>query len=514
MDFSATLGVLNAVFVTLGWAGGFVVVLLLVLFVQDVFQKEHAVRRNFPVIGRLRYFFERQGEFFRQYFFAGDRQEMPFNRATRAWIYRAAKGVGATVGFGSTNDLREPGSIVFVNAPYPVQEEERAPTPPLAVGAGYCREPFLARSLINCSAMSFGAVSVPAVRALSIGTAQAGCWLNTGEGGLARHHLEGGGDVIFQIGTAKYGIRELDGRFSPARARELGGQVRAFEVKLSQGAKPGKGGILPAAKVTEEIAAIRAIPAGRDSISPNRHSEIASADELLDFVARLRELSGRPVGVKTAVGGERFIDELIEAVLRRGLQDAPDFLTIDGGEGGSGAAPQALADHMSLPIMEALPIVASRLIVAGLKPRIRLVASGKMVTSARAAWALCLGADFVNSARGFMFALGCIQSLKCQTNTCPTGITTHNKRLQRGLVVTEKSSRVANYVRAMNHEIDMIAHSCGVLHARDLRRRHARLVQTAGKSLPLDVLYPYPGDAHALRPEVRPEPAALRVRQL
>jgi glutamate synthase domain-containing protein 2 len=494
MDWEGVVSLLSKVFVAMGWLGGLVLLALAVMFLQDFLQKEHAVRRNFPVIGRLRYFLEKQGEFLRQYFFAGDRDEMPFNRATRAWIYRAAKGVGANIGFGSTNDLREPGSIVFVNAPYPVQEEEREPTPPLAIGEGWCREPFRARSVFNCSAMSFGAISVPAVRALALGTAQAGCWLNTGEGGLSEHHLEGGGDVVFQIGTARYGIREPDGRFSPARARDLAARVKAFEIKLSQGAKPGKGGILPGDKVTEEIARIRGIPAGRDSLSPNRHTDIANTHELLDFVCRLRELTGRPVGVKTAIGGEQFIDELVEAVLKRGLADAPDFLTIDGGEGGSGAAPQVLADHMSLPIMEALPMVASRLIVSGLKPRIKLVASGRLATSARAAWALCLGADFTNTARGFMFALGCIQSLKCHTNQCPTGVTTHVKRLQRGLVVTEKSQRVANYVQAMNHEIDMIAHSCGLRHARELRRRHARIVQTAGRSVPLDSLFPYPND--------------------
>jgi len=495
VSFEGLSSIFSGIIVALGWAGGIVLLILLTMFIQDIVQREHTVRRNFPVIGRLRYFLERQGEFFRQYFFAGDRQEMPFNRATRNWIYRSAKGLGGNISFGSTNDLREAGSILFVNAAFPVQEAEREPTPPLIIGDGYCAKPFTARSLINCSAMSFGAVSVPAARALAVGTAQAGCWLNTGEGGLSEHHQAGGGDIIFQIGTAKFGIRDLEGRFSPERARELGQRVQAFEVKLSQGAKPGKGGILPGEKVTEEIARIRGIPVGRDAISPNRHPDIANMDQLLDFIVRLRELSGRPVGVKTAVGGEQFIDDLIEAVLRRGVQDAPDFLTLDGGEGGSGAAPQALADHMSLPIMEALPTVASRLIASGLKPRIKLVASGKLATSARAAWALCLGADFVNSARGFMFALGCIQSLKCHTNQCPTGITTHNKRLQRGLVVGEKSQRVANYVQAMNQEIDMIAHSCGVRHARELRRRHARIVQTAGKSLPLDVLFPYPNDS-------------------
>ncbi len=495
MEWPSILSWLGNVVVAIGWFGAIIALVLVVMLIQDITQKEHAVRRNFPVIGRLRYFLERQGEYFRQYFFSGDRQEMPFNRAARAWIYKIAKGVPSTIGFGSTNDMREPGSIIFVNAAFPVQEDERIPTPALLIGEDYCELPFLARSIFNVSGMSFGAISVPAVRALSRGTALAGCWLNTGEGGLSPYHLEGGGDVIFQIGTAKYGIRDLNGNFSPERARELAKVVKAFEIKLSQGAKPGKGGILPGAKVTAEIASIRGIPAGRDSISPNRHNEIANIGELLDFTARLRETTGRPVGVKAAIGGEQFIEELIEAVLKRGPEFAPDFLAIDGGEGGSGATPQPLADHMSLPIMEALPIVASHLINARLNKRIRLIASGKLVTSARAAWALCLGADFVTTARGFMFSLGCIQSLKCHTNQCPTGVTTHNKRLQRGLVVEEKYLRVAKYATAMNHEIDMIAHSCGVRHARGLRRRHARIVETAGRSVPLDVLFPYPNDA-------------------
>ena len=295
-----------------------------------------------------------------------------------------------------------------------------------------------------------------------------------------------------QIGTAKYGIRDHDGNFSPEKARELSHVVKAFEIKLSQGAKPGKGGVLPGGKVTAEIARIRGIPEGQDSISPNRHQDIANMDQLLDKVAYVRDLTGRPVGVKTAIGGWDFMHDLCEAVLRRGLQDAPDFLVIDGGEGGSGAAPQTLMDHMSLPIAEGLPRAVDALLQAGLKQRIRVVASGKLVTSARAAWALCTGADFINTARGPMFALGCIQAMRCHTNTCPTGVTTHNKRLQRGLVVEEKYVRVANYVRNMNKEIDMIAHSCGCRHARELRREHVRIVQTANESMALSMLHPYP----------------------
>jgi glutamate synthase domain-containing protein 2 len=463
-------------------------------FIEDVTQKKHAVLRNYPVIGRLRYFFEKQGEYFRQYFFAGDRDEMPFNRATRAWVYRVAKkedGSGI-IGFGSTYDLKAPGAILFVNAAFPVQEWEKHATPPLMIGEGWCEQPFLARSIVNVSGMSFGAISKPAVQALSRGAAEAGCWLDTGEGGLSPYHVEGGADVIMQIGTAKYGIRDAEGKFSAERAKELAKSVKAFEIKLSQGAKPGKGGVLPGGKVTEEISRIRGIPAGEDSISPNRHRDAANIVELLDQVAMVRSVTGRPVGIKTAIGGWRFLNELADDVLKRGLGYAPDFLVIDGGEGGSGAAPQALFDHMSLSIEEALPRAADVLYESGLKDRIRLVASGKLVTSARAAWALCVGADFVNTARGFMFSLGCIQALRCHTNTCPTGITTHNPRLQRGLVVEEKWQRVANYAQGMNKDIEMIAHSCGVEHPRLLRREHCRIVQANGATAALNMLYPYP----------------------
>ena len=472
---------------------GFVVVATLVVwFIQDVTQTHHAVLRNFPVVGRLRYRMEELGEYFRQYFFMGDRDELPFNRATRSWVYRLAKAEGGILGFGSTNDIREPGSILFVNAPFPVLEADRLPTPPLVIGAGYCRDPFTANSIINISGMSYGAISAPAVRALSLGAAKAGCWMDTGEGGLSPHHLEGGCDVIMQIGTARYGIRDEAGNFSPDKAREIAKSVKAFEIKLSQGAKPGKGGVLPAGKVSAEIARIRGIPVNQDSISPNRHTDIANVDELLDKIAYIRDLTGRPVGVKTAIGGWQFINDLCEAINRRGLEYAPDFLAIDGGEGGSGAAPQALMDHMALPIAEALPRVIDALIESGLRERVRVIAAGKLVTGAKAAWALCVGADFVNTARGFMFSLGCIQSLRCHQNTCPTGVTTHNPRLQRGLVVEEKYLRVANYATGINKEIDMIAHSCGGRHARELRREHVRIVQGGGQSVAMNMLYPYP----------------------
>jgi glutamate synthase domain-containing protein 2 len=477
------IGTLTA-FVVLG--------LLAFVFIRDITQKKHSVLRNYPIVGRLRYFFEQLGEYFRQYFFAGDRDEMPFNRATRGWVYRLAKNEGGTIGFGSTYDLHQPGALIFVNHPFPVLEEERLPTPSLLLGEGYCKQPFEAKSIVNISGMSFGAISAPAVKSLSRGAAVAGCWMDTGEGGLSPYHVEGGCDIIMQIGTAKYGVRDPQGNLSVERLTELARVAKAFEIKLSQGAKPGKGGVLPGRKVTAEIAQIRGIPEGRDSISPNRHRDIANMNELLEKIVWMRELTGRPIGVKTAVGGWRFMNEMADIVHRRGLEFAPDFLVIDGGEGGSGAAPQALADHMGLSVEEALPRVVDALLETGLKQRVRVVASGKIVTSARAAWALCVGADFVNTARGFMFSLGCIQALRCHQNTCPTGVTTHNKRLQRALVVEEKYLRVANYAMNMNKEIDMIAHSCGVRHARELRREHVRIVQASGQSVALNMLYPYP----------------------
>ena len=260
------LGTIIAFVVTFG---------LIYLFIRDVTQKQHTILRNYPVIGHLRYYFEELGEYFRQYFFMGDRDEMPFNRSTRSWIYRLAKNEGGLVGFGSTYDLHQPGALIFVNAGFPVLEEDRVPTPPLVIGEGYAKQPFEARSIFNVSGMSFGAISAPAVRSLSRGAAVAGCWMDTGEGGLSPYHLEGGGDIIMQIGTAKYGVRDAQGNLNADRLVELSKVVKAFEIKLSQGAKPGKGGVLPGKKVTAEIAQIRGIPEGRDSISPNRHRDIS-----------------------------------------------------------------------------------------------------------------------------------------------------------------------------------------------------------------------------------------------
>jgi glutamate synthase domain-containing protein 2 len=470
---------------------GIFALLVVVMFVADVGQTKDAVRRNYPVIGRFRYLFIRLGEFFRQYFFALDREELPFNRAERDWIARSAAGADNTVAFGSTRSLIPVGTVIFVNCPFPTLEEHALDAPDLTFGP-FTAAPYRSSSIINISAMSFGALSAPAVRALSKGAAMAGCWLNTGEGGLAPYHLEGGCDVVFQIGTAKYGVRTPDGQLDEARLREIASlpQVRMFELKLSQGAKPGKGGILPAAKVTPEIAKIRGIPVHTDSISPNRHPEIDSVADLLDQIGRIRAITGKPAGFKAVIGAYGWLDTLCREIHRRGPESAPDFITIDSGDGGTGAAPLPLMDNVGLPIKEALPMVVDILIDHGLRDRIKVIASGKLVTPAEVAWAYCAGADTVNSARGFMFALGCIQSLKCNKNTCPTGITTHDRRLQRGLNPEEKAVRVKTFVERMRAEVGTIAHSCGVPHPRALKRYHCRIVQANGRSIPLDELYP------------------------
>jgi glutamate synthase domain-containing protein 2 len=319
--------------------------------------------------------------------------------------------------------------------------------------------------------------------------------MNTGEGGLSPYHLEGGCDIVFQIGTAKYGVRDADGHLSDDRLRAIAAHetVRMFEIKLSQGAKPGKGGILPGAKVTPEIAEVRGLAVGQTSHSPNRHIEVDSWDDLLDMIAHVREVTGKPTGIKLCVGALEEIADFFALIVARGAESAPDFITLDGGEGGTGAAPMPLMDLVGLSIREALPLVADLRDEFRLRNRIRLVASGKLVGPGDVAWALAAGADFITNARGFMFALGCIQALKCNRNTCPTGITTHDPRLQMGLVVPEKSERVANFATGIVQEVETIAHSVGVSEPRQLQRRHVRLVQPNGTSVPMNILYPEGG---------------------
>ena len=476
-------------------AVGLAVLIGFFMYVADITQTRDAVRRNYPLFGRFRSLFTTLGEFFRQYFFAMDREELPFNRAERDWVYRSSEGKGGTIPFGSTKPMDKPGTAIFVNCPFPLLDDHAAETRPMRIGP-QARTPYDAPSFFNISGMSYGALSKPAVRALSRGAAKAGIWMNTGEGGLSPMHLEGGCDIVFQIGTAKYGVRNAEGGLSDSNLRKMAAheQVRMFELKLSQGAKPGKGGILPAEKVTRDIAAIRGIPVGQASISPNRHPEFDDIGGLLDMIGHIREVTGKPVGFKAVIGAYGWLEEMCEEITKRGPQSAPDFFTIDSGDGGTGAAPMALMDNVGLTIRESLPIAVTIFERYGLKDRVRIIASGKLLTPGSVAWALAAGADFIQCGRGFMFSLGCIQALKCHQNTCPTGVTTHKKSLQRGLVVRDKAERVAVYADTVRKHVEMIAHSCGVPEPRRLGRKHVRIVQTSGRSLPMTALDFLPDD--------------------
>jgi len=466
-------------------------VLLVSVYLWDRNQKKHTVLRNYPIIGHFRYFLEYIGVYLRQYLFADDRQELPFNRANRSWVYRAAKNEDTTIGFGSTRPLHSIGTVYFVSAPFPPLETNKATIRPVTIGP-HCRQPYTSTHIFNISAMSYGAISKPAIQALARGAKKAGCWLNTGEGGVSPYHLEVGCDIVAQIGTAKYGFRDAQGNLSDERLRELAAHdcIKMFEIKLSQGAKPGKGGLLPAVKVTEEVAEIRGIPAYQDSISPNRHTDIANVDELLDKIEHIRQITGKPVGCKFVLGSYEWVKDLCFTIHQRGIQFAPDFISLDSADGGTGASPQGLMDYMGIPIQESLPRLVDILVTYNLRDRIKVIASGKLITPAEVTWALCAGADFINSARGFLFALGCIQSMKCHKNTCPTGITTHNPKLQHGLVVEDKAERVYHYATNMAHEVATLCHSCGVNEPRELQRSHARIVREDGFSVSLEEIFP------------------------
>ena len=480
-SFLSTLTLLFTIFI----------VFIIVLAIWNVSQKKHALLRNFPIIGYVRYIAEALGVYLRQYLYARDREELPFNRMERTWVYEACENVDTTIGFGTTRDRRPLNTVYFVDSPFPVLKRDVVKAHSVTIGQ-HCKFPYTTNSLINISAMSYGSISKNAILALSHGAKRAKCWLNTGEGGLSPYHLDGGCDLVAQIGTAKYGYHDEYGNLSDEKLKEAAAhpQVKMFEIKLSQGAKPGKGGILPGAKVTKEIAKVRGIKFHEDSISPNRFPEISNSFELLNMIHHIREVTGKPTGFKVVLGNYDWLDELFQEIIKRGIEYAPDFITLDGAEGGTGATPLSLADYMGLPLTESLPVLVDKLVEYDLRNRIKIVASGKLITPGMVTWALCVGADFVNSARGFMLALGCVQALKCHKNTCPTGITTHNKWLVRGLDPKNKAVRVYNYVKNLTYEVGMICHSCGVEDPRELRRYHARIVSEHGTSVSLADVYP------------------------
>lgn len=468
-NFFLSLDFLSTLFVFLL---GCIALALILLFLSDRFYSKNAIRRNYPILAWLRPLTTELGEFYRRYIAFADREELPFSRAMRGWVKEAADGEKDTRGFGTKISFAER-PFYFRNAAIPLNQDEAEDTPLLTIGP-FCQHSYTPPSFFNMSAMSFGSLSAPAIEALSMGTELAGCWLNTGEGGLAPYHLKGNPDIVFEIGTAKYGVRDKDGNLCEDKLRELAAlpQIKMFELKLSQGAKPGKGGVLPAGKVTEEIAKIRNIPQGEDSISPNRHDEVANIVQLLDFIEYLRNITGKPVGFKTALGDPDWIKELCEEITARGEQSAPDFITIDGAEGGTGASPMTLMDHSAMSIRKALPQTAEILEKYDLKGRIPLIASGKLVSAGDAAWAMAAGADYVVSARGFMFSIGCIMAMKCHTDKCPSGVATNDPDRQKAFIPNDKKEKVQNYVTRIREQAATIAHSCGVPHVRALNASH------------------------------------------
>jgi glutamate synthase domain-containing protein 2 len=497
-----------------------VVAALLLLALHDLFQRRHALLRAYPVLGRMRYMLEKIGPELRQYWFSPDKAERPFDRTERNWIYQSAKREPNTFGFGSESDLeRSANYLVIRHAPFPHPAPGRGKPggPPsyvmpsakiLGEHRGRVRA-FRPQSAINVSAMSFGALSAPAVVSLNRGAKLAGCMQNTGEGGLSDYHLNGG-ELIFQIGTAYFGCRDKQGNFSLDQLKETiaRGPVRALEVKLSQGAKPGLGGLLPAAKMTKEIAEVRGVPADQDCVSPAGHTEFKDADGLLDFVEMLAAETGLPVGVKSAVGEDRFWDELahLMATTGRGV----DFVTVDGGEGGTGAAPLVFADHVSLPFKIGFSRVFAAFAREGLDRKVTFIGSGKLGLPEAALFAFALGCDMVNVAREAMLAIGCIQAQICHTGRCPVGVTTQNKWLQRAIRPGDKAERLAQYVIALRGELYSLSRACGVAHPSLVTSEHLEILDERFGATSVRDMFGYAGgwgaadadDVHGLLEEL------------
>lgn len=447
---------------------------LAVIVLYDVVQREHAILKNFPIVGHFRYMFEAVGPELRQYIVTSNNEEKPFSRDERRWVYASAKKQNNYFGFGTDNNLElTPNYLIIRHAafPFPTPEPgDRAYSPTYRVPAakvlgGYRRrgKAFRPNSVVNISGMSFGSLSSRAVEAINRGAKIANCLQNTGEGGIAPYHDHGGG-LVWQIGTGYFGCRAHEGGFSMERFLETveSHDVRAIEIKLSQGAKPGMGGVLPAAKVTPEIAKIRGIPLGRDCISPSAHSAFGDEDGLLDFVERLADATGLPVGIKSAVGDMKFWHRLVR--LMATTERAVDFVTIDGGEGGTGAGPLVFTDHVSLPFKVGMSQVYRVFWEQGVHENVVFIGSGRLGFPETSLFAFALGCDMINVGREAMLAVGCIQAQRCHTGHCPTGVATQNRWLMRGLDVSSKSDRLGNYVVTLRKELLLLARACGVPH--------------------------------------------------
>ncbi|MCB1049027.1 MAG: FMN-binding glutamate synthase family protein [Acidobacteria bacterium] len=453
---------------------------LLLVALYDIFQKKHTILHNFPIVGHLRYWLETIGPELRQYWVANDKEELPFNRSERAWVYASSKGQNNTFGFGTSEQIYGTGYPIIKNAVFPYPEvkaiAKNGHSDEIAslkvMGEIHNRaKPFRPTSVINISAMSFGSLGANAVQALNLGAKLGHCYHNTGEGGISKYHLQGG-DLVYQLGTGYFGSRDDQGKFHLDMLVSLVGrceQVKAIEVKLSQGAKPGKGGILPGRKVTAEIAHARKVPAYKDCISPNAHAEFDTVDELIDFVERIASATGLPVGIKSAVGKMDFWYELARRMRER--QAGPDYIAIDGGEGGTGAAPLTFADHVSLPFKIGFARVYKAFQDEKMASRVMWIGAGKLGFPDRAVIAFAMGCDLIYVAREAMLAIGCIQAQKCHTDHCPAGVATQNKWLQAGLNPEDKAQRMARYLKSFRKELLSLAHAAGYEHPQQFTGR-------------------------------------------
>jgi len=433
---------------------------LTLLGVHDLMQSRHAVLRNYPVLGHIRFLFEKIRPEIRQYLIESDQEEQPFSREQRSLVYQRAKGAEDKRPFGSHERVYEAGYSWLTHSVQPTHFEDTNFR--VTVGGPKCKKPYDA-SLYNISAMSFGALSGNAISALNKGAKIGGFAHDTGEGGISRHHRIGGGDLIFEIGSGYFGCRNHDGTFNPEKFAEQAAsdQVRMIEIKLSQGAKPGHGGMLPAAKITPEIAEARGIPMDVDCVSPAAHSAFSGPLELMQFIGQLRDLAeGKPVGFKLCIGHRREFMCMVKAMLETGI--VPDFIVVDGSEGGTGAAPLEFANHVGMPMVEGLTFVHNTLRGAGIRDQVKIGAAGKVVSAFDIARALSLGADWCNSARGYMFAIGCIQAQACHTNHCPVGVTTQDPLRQKALNVDNKSKRVARFHANTLHALGEMAGAAGL----------------------------------------------------
>lgn len=457
------------------WIAVLAVAIVVGIAIHDLMQRQHAILRTFPIVGHFRYWLEAVGPELRQYIVTDNDEERPFSRDQRRWIYASAKRENNYFGFGSDNEMElQPNYLIIKHDAFPLPayhpgdpEYDPEYTLPCAkvMGAARARpRAFRPASIVNVSGMSFGSLSGPAVEALNRGSQLAGCLQSTGEGGVSTHHLKGG-DLVWQVGTGYFGCRDADGRFSMSRLKDTiarAPQIRAIEIKLSQGAKPGAGGLLPKAKISPEIAEIRGIPMDRDCISPAAHSAFRNADEMLDFVESIAAETGLPVGIKSAVGTSTFWEELA-SLMANGTRGV-DFITIDGGEGGTGAGPLVFTDHVALPFKVGFSRVQKIFTEHGVHQRILFIGSGKLGFPEAAAFAFALGCDAINVGREAMMAIGCIQAQRCHTNHCPTGVASQHPWLVRGVDPATKAGRLANYIITLRMDVLALSRACGVPH--------------------------------------------------